>query len=99
MPENKGASQPNEQDLLKLARKLDDSALSAIFDAYYEPLYRYIYRHVSVSNTAEDLVAEVFRRFLEELKNQRGPATYLKAWLYRVAHNLIVDEIRRDKNR
>jgi RNA polymerase sigma-70 factor (ECF subfamily) len=99
MPENKGSSPANDRDLLIRARKLDESALSAIFDAYYDPLYRYIYRHIGVSLTAEDLAAEVFRSFLEEIKDQRGPTTYLKAWLYRVAHNLIVDELRRNKHR
>ena len=99
MPEDRGSTRVDEQDLLQRARRLDESALSAIFDAYYEPLYRYIYRHIGVSLTAEDLAAEVFRSFLEELKIQRGPTTYLKAWLYRVAHNLIVDELRRNIHR
>lgn len=99
MPEDRGATQADERNLLERARRLDESALSAIFDAYYEPLYRYIYRHIGISLTAEDLVAEVFRSFLEQLKTRRGPTTYLKAWLYRVAHNLIVDEVRRNKHR
>ena len=99
MPEEKGPVRVDEQDLLQRARRLDESALSAIFDAYYEPLYRYIYRHIGVSLTAEDLAAEVFRSLLEELRRQRGPTTYLRAWMYRVAHNLIVDELRRNKHR
>jgi RNA polymerase sigma-70 factor (ECF subfamily) len=89
----------DEQRLLQLARQLDEAALSTIFDSYYEPLYRYIYRHTGVATAAEDLVAEVFQSFLEELKIQRGPTTNLKGWLYRVAHNLIVDDARRNKHR
>ncbi len=98
MPEDKGDVHVDEYDLLQRARRLEESALSAIFDAYYEPLYRYVYRHLGVSLTAEDLAAEVFQRFLEEIKAQRGPTTHLKAWLYRVAHNLMVDELRRNKH-
>lgn len=98
MPEDKGDVLADECDLLLRARRLDESALSTIFDAYYEPLYRYAYRHLGTSLIAEDLAAEVFQRFLEEIKNQRGPTTNLKAWLYRVAHNLIVDELRRNKH-
>jgi RNA polymerase sigma-70 factor (ECF subfamily) len=98
MPEGKGITQADEKDLLQRAQRLDESALSEIFDAYYEPLYRYVCRHIGISPAAEDLVADVFRRFLEELKLQRGPTSFLRAWLYRVAHNLVVDELRRYKH-
>jgi len=89
----------DEQRLLQLARQLDEAALTTIFDRYYEPLYRYAHRHLGIATAAEDLVAEVFQSFLEELKIQRGPSTNLKGWLYRVAHNLIVDDARRNKHR
>jgi len=95
MPEGKSTTRADEQDLLQRARRLDEAALGAIFDSYYEPLYRYIYRHIGVGQTAEDLAAEVFRTFLEQLKAGRGPDSFLRAWLYRVAHNLMVDELRR----
>ena len=95
MPDGRQAAAPNEQDLLKRARELEEAALGAIFDAFYVPLYRYIYRRIGSGQTAEDLAAEVFRSFLEELRAGKGPTSYLRAWLYRVAHNLIVDELRR----
>jgi RNA polymerase sigma-70 factor (ECF subfamily) len=99
MPENKGISSQEEYDLLQQARQLEEGALTRIFDEYYEPIYRYVYRHMGVAQVAEDLVAEVFHSFLEELKMKRGPSTHLRAWLYRVAHNMMVDEIRRNKRR
>lgn len=99
MPEGTEAPPTNEHDLLQRARRLDESALGAIFDAFYEPLYRYIHRHLGHDATAEDLTAEVFRRFLEQIAAGNGPTSNLKAWLYRVAHNLMVDELRRGKHR
>ncbi len=86
-----------EADLLQRARRLEEAALAAIFDAYYLPLYRYLYHHLGHVATAEDLTAEVFRRFLDALHHGRGPSEHLQAWLYRVAHNLLVDELRRGK--
>ena len=99
MPEGRQAPSAEEQDLLQRARRLEGPALAAMFDAFYEPLYRYIYRHIGHRTTAEDLTAEVFQRFLEGIRDGRGPTSHLKAWLYRVAHNLIVDELRRRKHR
>jgi RNA polymerase sigma-70 factor (ECF subfamily) len=95
MPEGRQAPSAEEQDLLQRARRLEGPALAAMFDAFYEPLYRYIYRHIGHRTTAEDLTAEVFQRFLEGIRDGRGPTSHLKAWLYRVAHNLTVDELRR----
>jgi RNA polymerase sigma-70 factor (ECF subfamily) len=89
----------DEKELLRRARGLDKTALTSIFDTYYHPLYRYIYHHISHQAAAEDLAAEVFTRLLEQLRAGRGPERYLKAWLYRVAHNLAVDELRKRTHR
>ncbi len=85
----------DEKALLRRARSLDDSALGVVFDTYYPLLYRYIYHHVHHRATAEDLAGEVFARLLAHLAEGRGPKRHLKAWLYRVAHNLVIDESRR----
>jgi RNA polymerase sigma-70 factor (ECF subfamily) len=89
----------DERTLLREARSLDDSALGAVFDTYYPLLYRYIYHHVHHQATAEDLAGEVFARLLAHLAEGRGPKRHLRAWLYRVAHNLVVDESRRRVHR
>ena len=89
----------DERALLRGARSLDGTALSVIFDNFYPCLYRYIYHHLGHQATAEDLTAEVFARMLEQLAEGRGPKRHLKAWLYRVAHNLVVDHARRQVHR
>jgi len=89
----------DEQELIRLARALDKTTLTAVFDTYYRPLYRYIYHHIGHRAAAEDLAAEVFTRLLEQIQAGRGPERYLKAWLYRVAHNLAVDELRKRTHR
>jgi RNA polymerase sigma-70 factor (ECF subfamily) len=89
----------DERKLLRGARSLDESALGSIFDTYYPLLYRYLYHHVHHQETAEDLAAEVFARMLAQLAQGRGPRRHLRAWLYRVAHNLVVDESRRRVHR
>jgi RNA polymerase sigma-70 factor (ECF subfamily) len=87
------------RDLLQRVLALDESALAEVFDEYYLPLYRYIYHCVHHAETAEDLAAEVFRRLLEQIAEGRGPRRNLKAWLFRVAYNLVVDDSRRQLHR
>jgi len=90
----------NDYDaLLQQAKRGNRQALAAIYDAFQPPLYRYVYRQVDSQETARDLTAEVFHRFLQSLQKGNGPDQYLQAWLYRVAHNTIVDYYRRQQHR
>jgi RNA polymerase sigma-70 factor (ECF subfamily) len=90
---------PDEHELLRQASALDERALGTVFDQYYPVLYRYIYHHVRHVQSAEDLAADVFQRFLESIQKGKGPNRHLKAWLYRVAHNLVIDDSRRAVHR
>lgn len=85
----------NEAALLAGARRLDRQALSDIYDFYSPRLYTYAARLMGDARQAEDCVAETFARFLAALQKKRGPRDHLQAYLYRVAHNLVVDAYRR----
>jgi RNA polymerase sigma-70 factor, ECF subfamily len=86
---------PSDNELLELARQYDQQALAQIYDTYSPGLYRYSMRRLSDQDVAEDCVAETFSRFLHALKSRRGPESFLQAFLYRIAHNWIVDYYRR----
>lgn len=77
----------------------DRAALAAAYDQYHPPIYRYVYRQVGEVETARDLAAETFRRLLAAVQQGHGPGENLKAWLYQVAHNLVIDYYRRQKHR
>lgn len=82
--------------LLKKARQYDQNALAEIYDLYSDALFTYAFKHVGKSQVAEDLVAETFSRFLKALERGGGPEEYLRAYLYRITHNLIIDSYRRE---
>jgi RNA polymerase sigma-70 factor (ECF subfamily) len=84
------------ENLLKKARAFDQVALEKIYDIYSDELYAYAYKHVGKTQTAEDLVAETFHRFLSALERDGGPSDHLRAYLYRITHNLITDLYRRE---
>ena len=80
--------------LLQEARRWDESALAEIYDTYAASIYRYVYRKTGDRDISQDLTAETFHRFLKALRRGTGPRDHLSGWLYRVAHNLIVDHYR-----
>lgn len=87
------------QTLLERARQWDEAALAQVYDEYAPALYRYVYRRTGHQETAQDIVSQTFQRFLTSLKHGGGPTEHLSGWLYRVAHNLVVDFYRRQSAR
>ncbi|MBI4673483.1 MAG: sigma-70 family RNA polymerase sigma factor [Chloroflexi bacterium] len=65
---------------------------AALYDCYAPALYRYIYYRLGAKTIAEDLTAEVFVRVLGM---KHAPDDW-RAYLYRIAHNLVVDYVRRN---
>ncbi|MBU4352821.1 MAG: sigma-70 family RNA polymerase sigma factor, partial [Nanoarchaeota archaeon] len=84
-----------ETDLIQRARQYDRQALAQIYDLYSPGLYRYAMRLLGDSNLAEDCVSETFSRLLGALQRGKGPRDHLQAYLYRIAHNWITDQYRR----
>ena len=84
-----------ESELLQAALRFDRKALAQIYDLYSPELYRYAARFLGDPSTAEDCVADTFSRFLKAIHAKRGPKDYLKAYLYRIAHNWVADYYRR----
>jgi len=84
-----------ECDLLQAALRFDQKALAQIYDLYSPELYRYASRFLGDPAVAEDCVADTFSRFLKAIRDKRGPKDYLRAYLYRIAHNWVADYYRR----
>lgn len=84
-----------EHELLRAAHTFDEYALAEVYDLYSPRLYRYAARLLGNVQAAEDCVAETFNRFLKALQAGRGPRDHLQAYLFRTAHNWIVDHYRR----
>jgi len=88
-------STPDEAKLVARASLGDPDAIATLYDVYASRIYSYIYRRTSDSVTAEDLTGQVFLRMLEALRSGKGWRTSFSGWLYRIAHNLVVDLYRR----
>jgi len=84
-----------ETELIQRASRLEGQALAEIYDAHNEAIYRYAMRLLGDVDAAEECVSETFTRFLAVLKKGKGPREYLKAYLFRIAHNWITDYYRR----
>lgn len=84
----------DEAALLRRARQFDEQALAEIYDTLSPAIYAYAMRLLGDTDLAEECIADTFSRFLQALHAGGGPQNYLKAYLYRVAHNWITDRFR-----
>ncbi len=89
-PRREGA--PADRASRGAARATPDEA-AALYDAFGERIRRYIAFRVRSPEDAEDLTSDVFRRVLSAPVPIDPGAR--PAWLFRVAHNAIVDHYRR----
>jgi RNA polymerase sigma-70 factor, ECF subfamily len=85
----------SERRLLERAKAYDINALAEIYDHYESKIYSYIYHRVGSQPVAQDLTSQVFLRVLEAIHNERTWETSFSGWLYRIAHNLVIDHYRR----
>jgi len=82
------------EELVLKSQKGDSDAFSQLYDAYFAPMYRYIYYKVNHSE-ADDILEVLFLKAWENIKSykKRKNITF-KSWLFRIAHNLVVDHYR-----
>jgi len=74
-------------------RRGDVEALGRLAEAYRRPLYSFILRMGGPRADADEVFQEVWLRAIGHLERFRG--TRLLSWLFRIAHNLIIDRARR----
>ena len=80
--------------LLKAAHKLDEEALTAIFDQFAPAIYKYTLRLCHDPIVADNIVGDVFAQLLEQFGAGKGPRTNLRSYLYQTAYHLVVDRSR-----
>ncbi len=72
-----------------------EEQISALFDSCYPRIARYAYSRTGDRSEAEDIASEVFVRALQSIHTYQERGLPMEAWLFRIAHNLVVDRLRR----
>lgn len=93
------AEQANtEQELVAQACSGDAQAFGKLYEKYIDAIYNYVYYRTSNQKEAEDLTSRVFLRALKHITRYEDRGYPFSAWLYRIAHNLVVNWYR-DRDR
>lgn len=87
----------DEKTLVMRAIDGDADAFGELYTRHMDAIYRYVYFRVGDEREAEDLTEEVFVRAWTALPKYRPSKHPFTSWLYRIAHNLVVDYHRKQK--
>jgi RNA polymerase sigma-70 factor (ECF subfamily) len=101
MPSEKGTTLnlQEEASLVAQAKRGDEAAIGQLYRQYAPKIYGYVASRVRDPAVADDLTSEVFLRALEGLPRFEYRGISLSAWLYRIAHDRMVDHFRRQARR
>jgi RNA polymerase sigma-70 factor (ECF subfamily) len=72
-----------------------ETQLAGLYEEYYDKIARYVYVHIENREEAEDIAGEVFLKALKSLKSYREQGVPMQGWLFRIAHNLTIDYLRK----
>jgi RNA polymerase sigma-70 factor (ECF subfamily) len=96
MPDRNDAPSKEEvEDLVRRAQQGHSEAFAGLYEAYYDKIYRYVMFKTGDSLEAEDLTEEVFLRMLESIGSFKWQGYPFTSWLFRIAHNLVIDYYRK----
>lgn len=86
----------SDGELLEKFHQGDQSSLEELINRYKKKLYTYIFLIVRNKDLTEDIFQETFLKVIKSLlNNQYSENGRFCAWLFRIAHNLIIDHYRR----
>jgi RNA polymerase sigma-70 factor (ECF subfamily) len=84
----------DELKLINLSQQGDADAFARLYAFYVERITRYVYFRVTDHQLAEDITSRIFLKMLEKLDTYRVGQSPVIAWLYRMAHNAVIDHYR-----
>lgn len=88
----------NDQELVQAYIKGDQAAIESLINRHRSKVYTYILLTIKNQQLAEDLFQETFIKVIQSLRGgkYRDNGRFL-SWVIRIAHNLIIDHFRKEK--
>jgi RNA polymerase sigma-70 factor (ECF subfamily) len=89
----------DEESLIRRAKQRDQVALTQLYEENFDRIYRYIVFKIGDRTEAEDMTQQVFLNAIQSISSYNWKGMPFSSWLYRIAHNQIVDHLRKKSKR
>ncbi|MEL7426800.1 MAG: sigma-70 family RNA polymerase sigma factor [Bacteroidota bacterium] len=70
-----------------------------LYERYYEPIFRFVFRRTADSDLSADLCSQVFLKALQRLESYQFRGVPFSAWLFRIASNEVAQHYRQNSQK
>ncbi len=84
----------DEESLVRRAKNGDEKAFGELYEAHFNRIYRYVVVRIGDRMEAEDVTQQVFVHAISAMSSFKWQGRPFIAWLFRIAHNQVVDYLR-----
>ena len=89
----------DEVILVQRAKQNDEAAFAQLYEEYFDKIYRYVTIRIGDKMEAEDITQQVFLNAIKAISSFKWKGVPFSAWLFRIAHNQVVDYLRKKTKR
>lgn len=76
------------------AAQANPAEFRPLYQKYYEPIFRFVFRRTTDESLTADLCSQVFLKALQKLNRYQFKGVPFSAWLYRIASNEVSQHFR-----
>ena len=69
-------------------------AVASLYETHYERVTRYIAARIGSVDDSQELASDVFMKALRSVDSYKESGAPMEAWIFKIAHNLVVDHLR-----
>lgn len=89
-----GRRRPDADADLVRAAQAEREAFGALYRRYVDRVYSYVYYQLGDHHDAEDVTERIFAAALDALPAFEDRGSTFRSWLFRIAHNTLVNQLR-----
>lgn len=86
------------ESVVERAKQGDVYALGELYELFFDKIYRYALASLGRRQDAEDVASRTFLRMVEAIEGFVWRGGGFSAWLFRIAHNAVMDQFRRGRH-
>lgn len=88
----------SDEDLMCAFKRGDKQAFEILLSRHKKPLFNYVYKYLRQTEASEEAFQEILLRIIKSSEDYKTSAKFT-TWLYTVARNYCIDQIRKGKYR
>lgn len=90
-------TEKTDEQLIKQYANGDNTAFETLYACYKKQIYHYCFRQLSSPATADELHQDIWLKVIKSAVQFKQQSSF-KTWLYKIAHNTLMDYYRKSEN-